>query len=168
MSQERLIKLGKVVGVHGVRGELKIESHTDPRDRLFRYQPWTLRQGRSERELEGVTGQDNGRNVLARFPGVEDRDQALALVGAEIWVPRSHLPPPAPGEYYWVDLEGLPVRTVDGVDLGTVSHLLATGANDVVVVRGERERYIPFIQGDVIRSIDIDGGGLVVDWDPDF
>lgn len=168
MSEDRLIKLGKVVGVHGVRGELKIESHTDPRDRLFRYQPWTLRHARSERSVDGVRGHDNGRNVLAVFPGVGDRDQAQALIGAEIWVPRSVLPPAAPGEYYWVDLEGLPVRTVDGVELGTVSHMLETGANDVIVVHGERERLIPFLKESVVRSVDVDGGGIVVDWDPDF
>ncbi|WP_425477562.1 ribosome maturation factor RimM [Alkalisalibacterium limincola] len=168
MSEERRIKLGKVVGVHGVRGELKIESHTDPRDRLFRYQPWILCHARSERMVEGVRGHDNGRNVLAVFPDVEDRDQAQALIGAEIWVPRSALPPPAPGEYYWVDLEGLPVRTVDGIELGTVSHMLETGANDVIVVHGERERLIPFLKESVVKSVDMDGGGIVVDWDPDF
>lgn len=168
MSDERRIKLGKVVGVHGVRGEIKIESHTDPRDRLFGYQPWWLCRDGSEREVEGVRGHDNGRNVLATFPGVESREQAQALNGTEIWVPRSNLPPAAPGEYYWVDLEGLPVRTVDGVELGHVSHMLATGANDVIVVHGERERMVPFIKGSVVVSVDVDGGGIVVDWDPDF
>jgi len=78
------------------------------------------------------------------------------------------LPPPKKGEVYWVDLEGLKVRTTDGVLLGTVSHLFATAANDVVVVQGERERLIPFIKDRFVKSVDVDGGEIVVDWDPEF
>ncbi|MDO5610991.1 MAG: ribosome maturation factor RimM, partial [Pseudomonadota bacterium] len=70
--------------------------------------------------------------------------------------------------YYWVDLEGLQVVTVAGVVLGRVDHLFSTGANDVIVVQGERERMIPFVQPDVITQIDFDAGLIVVDWDPDF
>lgn len=167
-ATERRILLGRVVGFFGVRGELKLESYTDPRDAIFRYQPWTLRSGAGEHLAAGVTGRDSGRNVIARFPGIEDRDQAQALIGAEIWVPRSALPPPGPGEYYWVDLEGLAVSTVEGVELGTVSHLFATGANDVMVVRGERERMVPFVIGDHVKSVDFEAGRIVVDWDPEF
>lgn len=165
---ERRILLGRVVGLFGVRGELKLESYTDPRDAIFRYQPWTLRSGAGEHPAAGVTGRDNGRNVIARFPGIADRDRAQALIGAEIWVSRSALPPPGPGEYYWVDLEGLAVSTVEGVELGTVSHLFATGANDVMVVRGERERMVPFVIGDYVKSVDLEAGRIVVDWDPEF
>ena len=168
MSTGRRILLGRVAGAFGVRGELKLLSWTEPRDALFRYQPWILRTGDTEREVSGVRGRDAGKAVVARFPGVEDRDQAEALVGAEIWVPREQLPPPGPGEYYWVDLEGLAVETVDGVRLGTVSHLFSTGANDVMVVAGERERLVPFVTGQYVQSVDFDAGRIVVDWDPDF
>ena len=108
---------------------------------------------------------------MVRFPGIEDRDSAEALRGTEVYVPRSALPPPSEGEFYWVDLEGLAVETVEGVALGMVSHLFSTGANDVVVVRDGadgRERMIPFVRPDFIRTIDIDAGRMVVDWDPDF
>lgn len=165
----RRILLGRVVGAFGVHGEAKLESWTEPRLAIFRYQPWILRDAAGhEHELAGVRGREAGKHLIARLPGVEDRDQAEALRGSEILVPRSVLPPPRPGEYYWVDLEGLPVRTVDGVELGTVSHLFSTGANDVLVVRGERERLIPFLQPDVVRSVDFAGDGIVVDWDPEF
>ena len=101
--------------------------------------------------------------------GVDDRDAAEALRGTEILVPRSALPPPKPGEYYWVDLEGLRVVNVDGVELGTVSHLFSTGANDVVVVRDdERERMIPFVQPQFVTHINFDTGVITVDWDADF
>jgi 16S rRNA processing protein RimM len=100
---------------------------------------------------------------------VDDRDGAAALVGQDIYVARELLPPPGKDEYYWVDLEGLEVVTTEGMVLGRVSHLFATGANDVVVVRdGERERLIPFVQGVYVRSVELSVGRMVVDWDPEF
>src|SRR5690606_33020926 len=92
------------------------------------------------------------KGIVIQLPGVEDRDAAESLRGAEIFVPRGALPPPAPGEYYWVDLEGLRVRNTDGADFGVVSHLFSTGANDVLVARGERERMIPFLWPDHVGS----------------
>ncbi|MBP6596574.1 MAG: ribosome maturation factor RimM [Arenimonas sp.] len=168
MSTDRRILLGRVAGDFGVRGELKLLSWTDPRDAIFRYQPWILRIGDAEREVSGVRGRDTHKTVIASFPGVDSREQAEALKGAEIWVNRSQLPAPKPGEYYWVDLEGLAVQTVEGVALGTVSHLFDTGANPVLVVAGERERLIPFVSEQYVKSVDFEAGLVVVDWDPDF
>lgn len=166
----RRILLGRVNGAFGVRGEVKLESWTQPRDAIFRYQPWILRdpQGQ-ERELRGVRGKVSGKSLVATFPDVTDRDMVEAMRGTEIYVPRSALPPPSAGEYYWVDLEGLRVVNVEGVDFGTVSHVFATGANDVLVARtDERERMIPFVQPQYVTSVDFDAGVVTVDWDPDF
>jgi 16S rRNA processing protein RimM len=100
---------------------------------------------------------------------VDGREAAAALVGQDIYVARELLPPPGKDEYYWVDLEGLEVVTTEGVALGRVSHVFATGANDVVVVKDDtRERLIPFIQGSYVRSVDLSDGRMVVDWDPEF
>lgn len=168
MSEGRRILLGRVAGAFGVRGELRLVSWTEPRDAIFKYQPWILRAGSAEREVSGVRGRDTGKHLVATMPGVADRDQAEALVGAELWVPRERLPPPKPGEYYWVDLEGLAVVTLEGVRLGTVSHLFNTGANDVMVVTGERERLLPFVMDQYVTSVDFDAGVITVDWDPEF
>ena len=166
---QRRILLGRVVGAFGVRGQVKIESWTEPREAIFRYQPWTLRDPQGgERELQGARGRETGKHLVANFPGIEDRDAVEAMRGTEIFVPRSALPSPRPGEFYWVDLEGLRVRNVDGADYGTVSHLFSTGANDVLVVRGERERLIPFVEPDFIKSVDFEAGCITVDWDADF
>jgi 16S rRNA processing protein RimM len=165
---ERRILIGRVVGVFGVRGELKLESYTDPPGALLRYQPWIFAHNGVQSPLTGVRGRDNARGVVATVPGIADRDAAQAMVGGEIWVARSALPKSKPGEYYWVDLEGLQVVTTDGVDLGHVSHLFATGSNDVLVVRGERERMIPFVLDRYVVSIDLDAGRMTVDWDPEF
>lgn len=165
----RRILLGRIHGAFGVRGELKLESFTEPAAQILRYQPWTVRdpQGR-EREIPGARGRNTAKGVVLQLPGVEDRDAAEALRGSEVFVPRSALPPPGPGEYYWVDLEGLRVVNLEGADFGTVSHLFSTGANDVLVAQGDRERMIPFVEPDYIRSVDFDAGVVTVDWDADF
>ncbi|WP_394004751.1 ribosome maturation factor RimM [Luteimonas sp. WGS1318] len=165
----RMIQVGKVHGAFGVRGEVKLESFTEPRSAIFRYQPWVLRDARGiERECEGAKGRETPKGVVATLPGVEDRDGAEATRGLDVFVPREALPPPEPGEYYWVDLEGLRVRNVEGVDFGVVSHLFSTGANDVLVAQGDRERMIPFVLPDYIVSIDFDASLVTVDWDPEF
>ena len=81
---------------------------------------------------------------------------------------RKQLPAAQPGEYYWSDLQGLEVVTLQGESLGTVDHLLETGANDVLVVTGERERLIPFVLGQVVDDVDLERGEIRVDWDRDF
>lgn len=168
-ASPKLVLVGRVLGAFGVRGDVRIESWTEPRAQIFRYQPWILRPANgAARELAGARGRDTGKHVIATLPGCEDRDAAEALRGTEILVPREALPPPGPGEYYWVDLEGLRVVTIEGVALGEVAHLLSTGANDVIVVRGERERMIPFVQPDYVTSVDFGSGTITVDWDPEF
>lgn len=168
-SAQKSILLGRIHGAFGVRGEVKLESFTDPERGILRYQPWTLRRpDGTEATITGAKGRPAAKGLVAALPGVEDRDAAEALRGAELWVPRSALPPPKPGEYYWVDLEGLRVANIEGVDFGVVSHLFSTGANDVLVARGERERMIPFLEPEYIRSVDFEAGIVTVDWDPEF
>lgn len=165
----RRILMGRIHGAFGVRGELKVESFSDPPEALFRYLPWTLRDARGEeRSLATARGRVGAKGVIAMIEGVGSREQADALRGTEVWVPRAALPPPKPGEYYWVDLEGLRVVNTEGVAFGTVSHLFATGANDVLVVQGERERLLPFVTPDVVRAVDIEACCITVDWDADF
>ena len=90
---------------------------------------------------------------------IEDREGAARFVGSEVWVRRSALPKPKHGEYYWADLEGLEVVTVEGAMLGRVSHLVATGANDVLVAKdGKRERLIPFVLDDYVKEVDFECG----------
>ena len=165
---ENPVFLGRISGLFGVRGWVKIFSETDPRENILGYSPWYLRR-RGEWEVREVrTGRRQGKAVIALLQGVDGRDTAAELLGAEIAIPRALLEQPGPGEYYWTDLEGLEVVTVDGRELGIVDRLFETGANDVMVIRGERERLVPFVEPDVVREVDLAHRRLVVDWDPDF
>lgn len=165
---ERRVLLGRIVSAHGIRGEVRVESWTDPPDAILCYTPWLLRGREGEWELSGVRGKVSGRGLIVSLPGVEDRSRAEAMRGIEISVPRRRLPPAQPGEYYWVDLEGLRVRTADGVELGVVRKVLPTGANEVLEVHGERVRMLPFVIGRYVKSVDLDAGIIEIDWDPDF
>lgn len=165
----RRILMGRIHGAFGVRGELKLQSFSDPPEALLRYRPLLLRDARGgERELDALQGRRTAKGLVLQLPGIADRDAAEALRGAELFVPRSALPPPRPGEYYWVDLEGLRVVNTDGADFGVVSHLFSTGVNDVLVASGDRERMIPFSQPDYVVSVDFEAGVVTVDWDPEF
>jgi 16S rRNA processing protein RimM len=163
----KLVPLGRISGVFGVKGWVKIHSYTEPRDNIVGFRVWTLRRAGSERTIEIDEGRAHGGNVVAKLHGVDDRDEAHDLIGFEVLVERAALPDCRPGEYYWTDLEGLEVRNVGGVLLGKVDHLLATGSNDVLVLEGEPARLIPFLTGSVIRSVDLDAGVIVADWSED-
>ena len=167
-GERKRIVIGKIGGPFGIKGWVKLLSWTEPRDKIVEYSPWQVKTGEGWREWKVVEGHAHGKGVIARLEGVSDRDQALALMGAEIAVWRSQLGQTKPGQYYWADLVGSDVRLEGGRSLGKVSGLMATGSNDVLVVKGERERLIPFIQGQVIKGVDLDAGVILVDWDPDF
>lgn len=165
-TRERVI-LGQVVGLYGVRGWVKVYSHTRAREGILAYRRWWLKLPEGWREFEIEDGRLQGQGVVAKLTGIADRNQAARLIGADIGIARNELPALPQGEYYWTQLEGLTVRNLDGMVFGTVSHLFATGANDVLVVTGDSERWIPYIP-DVVREVDLDAGVLVVDWEADF
>ena len=163
-SGERYVSIGRVGGVHGVRGWLKIRSATAPPARIFEYQPWRVARDGRWRSV-GVSGsRRHGGSFVAKLDGVDDRESARAWVGADIAVRRSQLPPLSPREYYWCDLIGMTVHDTAGASLGRVRSLMETGANDVVVVEGGSEILIPFVLEQVVRSVDLVRGNIVVEW----
>ena len=162
------VVLGEIAGAHGVRGAVKVLSWTRPRSNIFDYPIWQLDSHEGSRTVQVKSGREQGRGLVAELEEVSDRDAALALRGATITVERAALPKTAPGEYYWIELEGLTVETLDGQKLGRITGLMETGANDVLVVKGDRERLIPYIPDEFVRSVDLAAGRMVVDWDPEF
>jgi 16S rRNA processing protein RimM len=167
-NTRKLVTLGRISGVFGVKGWVKIHSYTEPRDNIVAFGVWTLRRHGVGTEIEVEDGRSHGSNVVAKLRGVDDRERARELIGAEIAVARAALPECGPGEYYWADLEGLEVVTPGGERLGKVDHLLSTGGHDVLVLAGAPERLIPFVRGNVIRAVDLEAGLIVADWSPDF
>jgi len=160
--------LGRVSGLFGVQGWVRIFSCTQPREGILHYPRWFLgtNGGWEEHRLE--EGRAHGKGVLAKLEGSDDRDTARTFMGRSIAVPRSALPATEPGEFYWSDLIGLDVRNEAGFKLGSIDGLMETGANDVLVLKGERRRLIPFVMEDVVKSVDLGTRLVIVDWDPDF
>ena len=161
------VVMGRVSGFYGLKGWVKILSFTRERDGILGYDPLYLNLGGQWRPFPVEGARIQGKGLILKLAGRDGRDEAAALLGAEIAVHRTQLAALEPDEYYWADLEGLRVITIDGVELGRVERLLETGANDVVVVQGDRERLIPFLR-EVVAQVDIEGGILRVDWDPVF
>ncbi len=164
------IVVGRLSGLFGVRGWLRIFSYTEPRDAIIQYNPLYLQYDSATgwQEISLQQGRVHGRGVIAKFAGIDDRDTAVGYLNKDLAIRREQLPELDADEYYWSDLHGLEVVTVSGVTLGVVDHVFATGANDVVVVEGRRQHLIPFLQGSVIKNVDMDRSVMRVDWDPDF
>lgn len=165
MSASELVIVGRIGAPHGVDGAVRVHSSTQPPENIEHYRPWLLGDGERFREVSVERLEAYRGGYLARLGGIGDREQAQALKGALIAVPRSALPPLEPGrEYYWRDLIGLAVRQVDGTPLGRVTNLLETGAHDVLIVDdGSGERLIPFAEAFVV-AVDLPEGCIVVDW----
>ena len=161
------VVLGRISGLFGVRGWVKVYSYTDPREAVLNYDRWLLSGKDGWQEATVAEGQRHGKTVITRINGCDDREQAAKLIGTEIAVPRDELPEPTDRQYYWSDLEGLRVVHLDGTELGEVNYLLETGANDVMVLKGEQERLIPFVMDKVVLGVDLANGEISVDWEWD-
>ncbi len=175
MSQSSdYILLGNISGVHGVKGWLKIFSHTSPRVQITNYSQWYLqKKNEGWTPIKVLEGRKQGKNIIALLDGVNDRNQVEALIGSEIAIKSEQLEGLAKNEYYRRDLIGLLVETTDGISLGTIDWIFDTGSNDVIVVKDKststvQERLLPFLIDDVVKSIDLGQSLMVVDWDPEF
>lgn len=170
---EDLVVLGKIVSVHGVKGDVKVYSFTEPLTNVLNYPHWTLKRDGEVKQVEVAGGRLQGKVLVAKLKGLDDREVARTFAGFDICVPRSQLPELSDGDYYLYQLEGLKVIDQAGQLLGKVDHLFETGANDVMVVKpctdslDGRERLLPYTEQCVL-SIDLAAGEMRVDWDADF
>ena len=165
------VVLGRLAGLYGVRGWFRIFSYAEPRAALLDYDEWLLKVSGRWQATAVIEGRQQGRTIVAKLAGIDDRETAAPFVGADIAVPRARLPGTAPGQYYWADLVGLEVRHRDGRELGTLEHMLATGAHDVMVIRpaaaGSKEILIPFVMDRFVLGVDLAAGRIDVDWEWD-
>jgi 16S rRNA processing protein RimM len=164
---DRIVTLGKIAGTFGVRGWVKVRSFTDPPENIFEYENWRIQRGGDWVPVTLEDGRLTGKGALAKLAGIDTPEDARLVVGAEIGVARSEMPAPGPGEFYWSDIEGLEARSREGDVLGRVDHFRTTPAGDIVVVRGEREHWIPFVKDRIVK-VDLEAGHIVLDWAADW
>ena len=165
---DELVELGNINGVFGIQGWVKVFSHTSPRIQITDYRQWVVKhQGRTA-DYRVLRGRIQGKAIVAQLEGVDDRNQSEVMIGATIYVRTSQLEKLGEGEYYWSELIGAQVFNLEDIDLGRVDWLFETGNNDVMVVQGDKERFIPYIKDRFVKSIDVNAAKIIVDWDPDF
>ena len=165
MSDESsgLIQLGFVGAPFGVRGWIKLRSHTDPPDRLLDHRSLRIGQGSVWQNYRIEASGRSGGALTVKLSGVEDRDQAQALRGSQVCVPRSELPQRDDKDFYRADLIGCDVVNIDGIGLGVVQHFIETPAQVLMVVRGTQEYWIPAVPQH-LRRVDLQARRVVVDW----
>lgn len=163
-SEGERVELGRVTGAFGIKGWIRLHSHTAPPEGILRYRRWLV----DGREWKVLDGHAQGSSVAASLEGLEDRNAAEAMRGAVIEVPRAALPKPKPGEFYWSDVLGSEVVSTTGAKLGTLESVAHNGAQDVMVVRGERERLIPAVPGPIVKTVDPKAKRIVVEWEPEY
>nr|WP_241695994.1 ribosome maturation factor RimM [Solimonas terrae] len=165
--------MGRVSGVFGIKGWIRVHSYTRPPENILNYRRWWLHHGGGF-EAKVLASQVQNRSLVVQLSdaaglAIEDREVAAGLVGAEIAVDRDALPKLGDGEYYWIDLIGLRVESLEGAALGTVTDVTSNGAQDVLVLgAGEVERMIPVVRPQIVREIDMAAGRIVCDWQPDW
>jgi 16S rRNA processing protein RimM len=167
IQRDEAVCVGHILGAQGIKGEVRVFSNTDPRENIVAYSPWQVEID-GELETIEVNGRLQGKNVIANLTGVDDRDQATALTGSKIYILPEQLPPLENDEYYWSDLIGMEVKSMQAEALGTVDSMMETGASDVMVVKGDRERLIPFVMKDIVQEIDLVKKQMIVDWQADY
>ena len=160
------VTVGKIGSTYGVRGWLKIHSYTEISTDILNFSPWYLADTQKQwHALNIEEGKVHGLGIIAKFTGVNTKEDARPFAGKIIAITRSQLPELKKHEYYWSDLEGLTVINKDGIILGKVVYLLATGSNDVLVVKGDSEFGIPYLPGSVIIQVNLAKQEILVDWE---
>lgn len=175
MNTENLIIVGKLGSSYGIRGWLRVFSFTEDPDSLFDYKPWYILRAGKWQEVEVESFKPHNQDTIVKLKGIDDRDEANLLTNYEIYVNAQDLPDLDEGDFYWKDLIGCKVVTMNGYDLGQVTDLMETGSNDVLVVKanlkdafGAKERLIPFVEEQFIKYVDLSAKQITVDWDPAF
>ncbi len=167
MNKDSRVLVGKVSGCFGVKGWLKVFSYCDPRENITTYKSWIV----GGKVFDSVESKRNGKLIVAKLEGINDKDTAMTLMGQPVEIREDQLEQLRPEQFYWRDLVGLEVTNTKGIAFGTITNLLETGANDVIIIKGERERLVPYItdadNGRTVIEVDLEKKTMVVDWHED-
>jgi 16S rRNA processing protein RimM len=159
--------MGRITAPFGIKGWVKLRPFSAAPENLLAYSQWWIGNEASWQECRIEQAQVQSGSIVVKLAGCVDRDAAMLYRGRQVAVARAALPPPNENEFYWADLIGLTVLNGDGFNFGAVSEVMETGANDVLVVQGERERLIPFTE-QVVKQVDMAGRVIRVDWGVDY
>lgn len=162
MPSKRQVVIGKVGKTYGVQGWVKIYSYLENAAEILTYSSLSFEGPQETLKIE--EGKVQGNQLVVKFVGIDTPEAARLLTGKLITLSRDQLPALKKNEYYWSDLEGLTVIDQAGTHLGTVSHLISTGANDVLIVKGKVTHAIPYLPGKVVLKVDLDKQEIYVDW----
>lgn len=166
MSSDELIELGHIQGAYGLKGWVKIYSHSTPKENIFLYKPWLIESENGWVSSRVIEGKPHGKTLVARLEGCDDRNAADALVGSKIAIKNDQLQQTEDDEFYWKDIIGCEVRNVKDESFGKVTTLYETGGYDVMAVQvGDNEYLIPFVPGVYVQKVDLDEGLITVDWE---
>lgn len=164
-----MIVVGCLGSPHGIQGWLKLFSYTQPPNNILNYPNWYLQTKSGWQPIvpEATQAEASAKHIRIKLVGCDSPEQARLYTNTLIAVTRDQFPDLGSDDYYWSDLEGLAVVNTRGIALGQVDHLFSTGSNDVLVVKGERERLLPYIT-DVVLKVDLEARQILVDWEEDF
>ncbi|MDC9714345.1 MAG: ribosome maturation factor RimM [Gammaproteobacteria bacterium] len=159
--------VGTINGLFGVQGWVKIFSHTQPRKNILSYKPWHIQIDGQWQTLEVINGREQSKTIVAKIKDIDNREQATSMIGIDVYIEKSQLPKLKGDEHYWRDLIGLEVVNQSDFVLGKVENLVDTGANHVIIVRGEKEHWVPYIAPFLIE-VNLEMQQILVDWDENF
>lgn len=172
-TPENLAIIGKITGVYGIKGWVKIHSDTQPMENIFSYGDWQVCMNGQWTTVKVRSWRPHGKGIVAALDDCQDRTLAQKYCQCEVAVPKEVLPSGENGEFYYHQLEKLLVVTTDNVVLGRIDHMFNTGSNDVMVVKpckesiDGRERWVPYAD-QYLQEISLEDGVVKVDWDPEF
>ena len=164
---EKKLLVGKINGFFGVQGWVKIFSYTKPRKNILEYQPWYFLDNETYKVIEITSGREQSKTIVAQVKGINNRDEALQLIGKDLYINKDQLPELDNDAHYWYELTGFQVINKNEVDLGIVDYFVDTGSNHVLVIKGETEHWIPYIEPFLV-SVDKHKKVISVDWDENF
>ena len=166
-ENNKKLLVGKINGFFGLQGWVKVFSYTNPRTNILNYSPWSIKVDGNFQSIDITSGREQSKTIVAHIKGIDNREDSQKFIGQDIYINKEQLPELTQGEYYWHELIGFDVINKDGEQLGTVDYFVETGANDVLVVKGKKEYWIPYIEPFLV-SIDSKNNKILVDWDKDF
>lgn len=161
------VVIGKFGKTFGVRGWVKVHSFATPKESILSFFPWQIQKNHQFQDVSIEANKIHHQHIVVKLKDVDDIDAAKLFTNLNIFIDRILLPKLKKNEYYWNDLAGLKVVNQESIELGIIDHLFATGANDVMVVKGKKEHLIPYIKNTIL-DVDIKNKIIKVDWDENF